>query len=310
VIPIKHIRHQGPVIASLAKTAVSSFARRDRGLAANKAAAGRTAHEVSEVLAPRPSDLVRDYVREVGGDPAAYRESLPPHFFCQWGLPLAARTLLGQPYPLHRALNAGCRLEVRAPIPARAALRVTAKLEEVDDDGRRVLFRSRVWTSVADGAGEEAEAEAALVGDLYVLIPLGGGERGGKRRERARVPAGARELAYWRIDRGAGLRFALLTGDVNPLHWVPAYARAMGLRSTVLHGFATMARAWEGLTRGLYARDPGALRLVDVQFTRPLLLPARVGLYVDGDRVHVGDAPGGPSYLAGSFAERNERNRR
>lgn len=308
MIPIKHIRHQGAVIASLARTALSSLAARRDGTAG---AGARQPQEVSQVLAPRPADLVRDYVREVGGDPAAYRDSLPPHLFCQWGFPLAARTLLGQPYPLHRVLNAGCRLAVRAPIPAGAALRVSARLEEVDDDGRRVLFRCRVST----WAAEASEAsEAALVGDLVALIPLG---RGGddargreERRDRARVPVGAREIAYWRIDAGAGLRFALLTGDVNPLHWVPAYARMIGLRSTILHGFATMARAWEGITRGLYAGDAGALRVVDVQFTRPLLLPARVGLYVEGDRVYVGDAPGGPAYLAGSLGVSDERNRR
>ena len=48
-------------------------------------------------------------------------------------------------------------------------------------------------------------------------------------------------------------------------------------------------------------RDVGA-GIMDVRFVRPLLLPARVGLYVgDGNRVWVGDAPGGGAYLEGTY---------
>jgi hypothetical protein len=85
---------------------------------------------------------------------------------------------------------------------------------------------------------------------------------------------------------------------------VSPYARAFGHRSPILHGFCTLARTWEGLARTLHARDPERLRALDVRFTRALALPARVGLYVEGDGVSVGDAPGGPAYLQGSFSSR------
>jgi acyl dehydratase len=72
----------------------------------------------------------------------------------------------------------------------------------------------------------------------------------------------------------------------------------MGFRGTILHGFATMARAIEGLVRARFAGDPARLRTFDGRFTKPLLLPARVGLYARGADVWVADAPGGPAYLA------------
>jgi acyl dehydratase len=120
------------------------------------------------------------------------------------------------------------------------------------------------------------------------------------------VPEDARELGFWRLRADAGLDFAKLTGDFNPVHWVPAYARAFGFRNCILHGFATMARAMEGLHRGLLSGDTGRIRTLDVQFTSPLVLPARVGLYVaHGDdgarRVWVGDGRGGRAQLAGTF---------
>jgi len=67
-----------------------------------------------------------------------------------------------------------------------------------------------------------------------------------------------------------------------------------------------MARAIEALNRGLFAGDVTALQEIDVRFTRPLVLPARVGVYVRGDKVWVGDAPGGPAYLEGTFKLRNK----
>jgi hypothetical protein len=157
----------------------------------------------------------------------------------------------------------------------------------------------------------------AVIADLFAVVPsvagaaaaaeaapdLGTEKNGHARKSRPRVPVEARELAFWRLGADAGLRFALYTGDFNPIHWVRPYARAFGHRSTILHGFCTMARTWEGLGRTVYARDPGRLGVLDVRFTRPLVLPARVGLYVRGQEVAVGDAPGGPAYLLGTFSE-------
>ena len=118
------------------------------------------------------------------------------------------------------------------------------------------------------------------------------------------MPVDAREIAFFKLRPDAGLDFAKLTGDFNPVHWVPRWARAFGFRNVILHGFGTMARAIEALNRGLFAGDVNALAEIDVRFTRPLVLPARVGVYVRDNQVWVGDAPGGPAYLEGSFKVR------
>jgi acyl dehydratase len=251
-----------------------------------------------DTVAPLPADLVRDYVRHVGGDPAAYRGVLPPHLWPQWGFPLAARTLTGIPYPIARVLNGGCRMEVNAPLPAGEALQVSARLEDIDDDGRRAVLHQRVVT------GTKAHPEA-LVGHLYAVVPLAKGN--GAPSAKPRVPDDAAELGYWRIPADAGLQFAKLTGDFNPVHWIRPYARAFGFPSTILHGFSTAARAIEGMNRAMFAGDVRRIRVFDCKFTRPLVLPARVGLYVAGDGVFVGDAPGGPAYLVGTYTTDGDR---
>ena len=67
-----------------------------------------------------------------------------------------------------------------------------------------------------------------------------------------------------------------------------------------------MARALDGLERGLYAGATDRIRTIDVKFTRPLVLGrgVSVGLYLDrGEpgRFYLADAPGVRPYLTGRF---------
>jgi len=297
----KHILRQRHAVASLGGAALREWlAPAPDGAQAPPPLPGP---ELSEQVPPPAASLVRDYLLHVGGDPDAYRGVLPPHLFLHWSLPLAARTLRGLPYGLLRIVNAGCRIQVAAPLDAGAPLTVRAQLEGVADDGRRVALHQRVVT----GTDQHPHA---MIADLYTVIPSGGGANRARteraaalRRAERQIPDGAREIARWSLPRGAGLAFAALTGDFNPVHWVRPYARALGFSGTILHGFATLARAWEGLARARFAGAIDRLRVVDVRFLRPLLLPAEVGLYLWGSQFFVAGAAGARPYLAGSFEE-------
>ena len=313
----KHILQQGPVIRSLASTALAAI-RQQLGRAPRAGEPTLPGPEVHVTLPPRPAALVKDYIRHVGGDPSAYRGIVPAHMFPQWGFGLASQALAGIPYPLARVLNGGCRLQINAPLPAGEPLDVRAWLQGIDDNGRRAVLHQRVVTSTAS-------APNAVEADLYAIVPLGGDKKNGKsngkaggngavtaappkappkaddKMDRPRVPDDAEEIGRWRLRADAGLDFAKLTGDFNPVHWIPAYAKAFGFRNTILHGFSTMARAIEGLQRGPLAGSVRALRVFDCKFTRPVVLPSKVGLYVRGSEIFVGDALGGPAYLVGSF---------
>src|SRR5690606_40917033 len=82
---LKHLLHQGPVIASLGKTALAAL-RQSRGGGPAPGAAPTTPGPLFEAtIPPRSPDLVRAYLREVGGDPGAWRGALPPHMFPQSG---------------------------------------------------------------------------------------------------------------------------------------------------------------------------------------------------------------------------------
>lgn len=299
-LPTKHIRNQGPMLATLGHTALEAIRRQITGKAPRDAGP-LPGPEIRAQLPPRPRELVRDYVRFCGGDPSSYKRTVPAHLWPQWGFPYAAKTLESIPYDLFKVLNGGCRVEVNGPIAIDEPLEVEAQLVSIDDNGRRAVLEQRVRTSTPS-------IPDAVVATMYAIVPLGGGnkDKSKKKKEPERVPLDAQELARWTIAENAGLAFAMLTGDFNPVHWVPPYARAFGFRNTILHGFATMAKAWEGLVRSRFGGDPQGIRCLDVQFTKPLTLPAKVGLYLgpnpegEGDRVWVASAPGARPYLVGS----------
>lgn len=287
-VPRWHVFRQGEVIRSMVQVSLSRY------LPGSKRSASQEQPEYQRTLEPRAQALVRDYTRHAcamaGADPGLYRGVLPPHMFPQWCMALSAQTLTGLSYPLTKVVNGGCKLIVRAPLPANEPISVRAKLVHIDDDGYRAVLEQRIVTGTRS-------APDALEARLFVIVPLKRKE--GPKKERARVPSQARELRYFRLSATTGLDFAKLTGDFNPIHWVPAYAKASGFRSVILHGFAQLAYAMEGL------RALGRVQQIEVRFTRPLVLPAKVGLYVLDDQIFLGDAPGGPAYLSGTFGVRS-----
>jgi len=220
--------------------------------------------------------------------------------FPQWTFPVASRLFAETPYPLLRILNAGTSMAPSAPLPAGEPLLVRARMESIDDDGARAILKVTVVTGTRS-------APDALTSTISAYVPLAKRGSGATREKKALplVPLTARELSFGRYGANAGRDFAFLTGDVNPIHWVPAYARASGFKGCILHGFGMFAHAVEAVVRGRLAGSAGRLARVEAKFVRPLLLPARAGVYLTetGD-LYLGDAPGGGVYLDGSLSLR------
>jgi acyl dehydratase len=296
----RHLLAQRKALAALAGIVKDSIGRD----------VGRVRRSLPELPGPElraqvrsPSErLIRDYLRHVGGDVKANAGRIPAHLFPHWALPLAAQSTLGLPYRLVRAVNGGCRLTLHRPLLAGLPLTVRARLLGVKDNGRRAVLQQRVVTG-------QAGSDKALEAELYVIVPSANETDRRTRREpqssdRPRVAGNARELGRFKLSANAGLAFALLTGDLNPVHWLRPYARAAGFDGTILHGFATLARVFEALQRTLFGGSTDRLQVIDVRFTSPLYLPAEVGLYLCGDEFSVGSGPGQLAHLTGSFRER------
>ncbi len=294
----KYIPEHLPVLKGLAQTAVAAVMPRDRS------AKLETPGPIIECQLPaRSRGLIDAYVRNVGGAPSAYRNALPPHMFPQWGFGPASKTLAGIPYPVAKVVNGGARFQVNAPLDPSAPLIVSAQLVNIDDNGKRAVMEQRIITGNPDNP-------EALVATLFAIVPLPRPKDAprGPKKPKATVPMDVREVGELKLRANAGLDFAKLTGDFNPIHWIPAYAKMSGFKSTILHGFGTMARAIECINANVYSGDAPIVDW-DCQFTRPLALPARVRVFIsasvgDGEArsVWVGDAPGAAAYMKGTFS--------
>ncbi len=86
-VSTKFVAHQLPVIAQLGRTAVSALVQ---GVAPATGAPALPGALIERVIAPPPNDLVRTYIKSVGGDLRTYQGKIPAHLFSQWGLPMAA----------------------------------------------------------------------------------------------------------------------------------------------------------------------------------------------------------------------------
>jgi hypothetical protein len=298
-VALRHILEHGPMLRALGHTALGAL----RGPRAAGQPATPGPWIETEVKPPSPA-LVRAFVAFSRGDQASYRGVLPPHLFPQWTLASASRALEGVPYPLAKIVNAGVTLDIRDGIAIGEPLRVRARLDAIDESPTRVVMTTRIETGTK-------VAPDALVAELRTYVPLAskanaGGTNGApkpkERSEPPRVPDGARELAHLRLSANAGLEFAKLTGDFNPIHWIAPYARGAGFRGCILHGFGSFALATSAVVRGVLSGDVARLRTIEARFTRPLLLPGSAGIYVtDSGELYAGDAAGGAAYLAGRF---------
>jgi NAD(P)-dependent dehydrogenase (short-subunit alcohol dehydrogenase family)/acyl dehydratase/putative sterol carrier protein len=65
-------------------------------------------------------------------------------------------------------------------------------------------------------------------------------------------------------------RYAVASGDDNPIHVNPETAKAAGLPGVILHGLCTMAFAQRDLIRDVAGGDPTRLRRLAVRFARPV----------------------------------------
>jgi hypothetical protein len=263
-VPYHLLRYQLPMLLTGARvvghTVLNAIVPATRPAASATATAGRIA-PVTRVIAAPPEALVAEYIRWAGA--AAYDNELPPHMVSQWSLPLVGELLLRMPYKLTSVINQGVSLRVHGPLPRHAPLHVNAVVEQIEETPARI----KVVVAVITGTAQQPSLVEARL-HMSFLLP---GPRAAKT-----APARAAEPAWqtvgqWSADARDGLRFALLTGDFNPIHWCAPLARRSVFRSLVLHGFGSFVRSYEILRQhGIDFKE------IDVRFVKPVPLPCSV----------------------------------
>ena len=157
-------------------------------------------------------------------------------------------------------------ITLHKPLPPAGRLRTVAKLDGIYDLKRlsQVVFSTRT-----DVDGELlAETE-------WTLIVRDTGGFGGPRPPKSEAPKLPTEGTplFERTEKTSNEQALLyrLSGDLNPLHADPEFARAVGFaEGPLLHGLCTFGYVTRAVVAGACGGDDSRLRSLTVQFKKPV----------------------------------------
>ncbi|GAA5045920.1 MaoC family dehydratase [Streptomyces similanensis] len=198
---------------------------------------------------------------------------------------------------LARVLHGGQTLTVHRPLPVRGTATATDRVTAVYDKGGAALLVLRTEAADADGPLWSEEAR---------VFVRGSGGWGGDRGPSARPapPAGPPDRTVERPVRADQALLYRLTGDRNPLHADPAFARTAGFDRPVLHGLCTYGIALKAVVDTLLDGDVTRVRSYGARFAS-VVYPGET-LRVRMWRSEDGGAGGGAVRVAVSAVERDD----
>jgi acyl dehydratase len=250
------LRHQGAMLRMSGQILMHAARR-----ALRPASSPASIAPITRTIDAPPEELVEHYIAWAcawAGDTGRYDQELPPHMVSQWSLPLVGELLLRMPYRLASVINQGASLRAHGPLPRNTPLIVSAAVDSIEHTAGRI----KVVVAIVTGTARQAN----LLETRLHMSFLPPGPRAPRTAQQRPPEPQWRTAGLWHADADDGLRFALLTGDFNPIHWCGPLARRSVFGGMVLHGFGSLVRSYEAL-------EPGSFTEIDVRFVRPVPLP-------------------------------------
>ncbi len=161
---------------------------------------------------------------------------------------------------LEMLLHGEQSIELFRPLPPEASVQVTGRITEVWDKGKAAVLGVQ---------GVASDAEGDLFRTHATLFVRGAGGFGGERGpsgQEAAAPDRAPDLVAsfeTRPEQGAIYR---LSGDRNPIHIDPAFAKMGGFGAPFMHGLCTYGIVGRAILRELCGDDPGAFHSFQGRF--------------------------------------------
>ncbi|GGO44745.1 MaoC/PaaZ C-terminal domain-containing protein [Streptomyces lasiicapitis] len=183
---------------------------------------------------------------------------------------------------LAAVLHGGQRVELHRPIPVKGRAATTAKVAAVYDKGKAAVIVLR---------SEAADDEGPLWTSDAQIFVRGEGGFGGERGPSARLEAPDRpfDKAVERHVRADQALLYRLSGDWNPLHADPEFAKLAGFDRPILHGLCTYGMTLKAVVDTVLGGDVSRVRAYATRFAG-VVFPGetlRVGMWESEGRVQV-----------------------
>ncbi|ATL27384.1 MaoC/PaaZ C-terminal domain-containing protein [Streptomyces formicae] len=161
---------------------------------------------------------------------------------------------------LAAVLHGGQAITLHRPIPSDGRATSTSKVAAVYDKGKAAILVLRTEVADADGPLWTSDAEIFVRGE---------GGFGGERGPSARVPApeGDPDAEVERPVREDQALLYRLSGDWNPLHADPEFAKLAGFDKPILHGLCTYGMTLKAVVDTLLGGDVSRVRSYRTRFT-------------------------------------------
>jgi 3-hydroxyacyl-CoA dehydrogenase/3a,7a,12a-trihydroxy-5b-cholest-24-enoyl-CoA hydratase len=167
----------------------------------------------------------------------------------------------GLNYGFERILHGEQYTEVKRPLPPKAKLEHEVRIKDIFDKGKNAVVVTSITTR--DENGDE------LAYNELTSFVRGAGGWGGDRG-----PSGDANVAPSRapdavIEEKTHPNQALLyrlTGDINPLHADPGFAKGFGFDKPILHGLCTFGFAARAVIKAFAKNDPRYFKSIRARF--------------------------------------------
>lgn len=172
---------------------------------------------------------------------------------------ISGLSMPGVDVDLARVLHGGQSLTLHRPLPAEGTATATGRIAAVYDKGKAAVLVMRTEVTDADGPLWTNDAQIFVRGE---------GGWGGDRGPSARLapPAGDPDKTVERHIREDQALLYRLSGDWNPLHADPDFAKAAGFDRPILHGLCTYGTTLKAVVDTLLDGDVTRVRAYATRF--------------------------------------------
>jgi multifunctional beta-oxidation protein len=155
------------------------------------------------------------------------------------------------------------RIELRAPLPTKGKLTTNAKISAIYDKGSGAV--------VVVDAETRDEAGTVLFANMFSTFVRGeggfGGERGPGATSRNIPPEKAPDHTVSYATSPDQATLYRLSGDRNPLHIDPEFAKLAGFDQPILHGLCTFGHVGRAILHACCDGDPARFKSFEVRFS-------------------------------------------
>lgn len=223
-----------------------------------------------------PTGFELEFTTENSAD---VRQAVLPTFVTVAGASAAPRQSIGEFDPA-MLVHAEQSIELFGTIPTGATVRTISTLTAIYDKGSGALVRSESQSvDVADGRPLFSSSTG-----LFIRGEGGfGGERGPSAPQDAIPDRPPDEVVTYATRTDQALLYRL-SGDRNPLHSDPSFAKRAGFDRPILHGLCTYGFTGRALLHTLCGSDPARFKSMSGRFSRPTFPGDNlsVSMWVDG----------------------------